>query len=165
MYVYFCAGVAIVACVYARKLRDRYPGLSYVTLFSLIWLGEFLFDLVVEVAIMHATNAYAFTRTWHLLTLWPGSVHQFPLTESIFVANLGCLYTWMRMAALDDPRGLSPIERGFERWPARLQGPVRTLAVIGFCSAATILVYHLPTNWVGLAGDSFANLPSYMRAG
>lgn len=165
MYVYFCAGVAIVACTYARRLRDRRPGISYVTLFTLVWLGEFLFDLVVEVAIMHGTNAYAYTRTVKWLTLWPGSVHQFPLTEAILVASLGCLYTWMRMAALDHPQGLSPVERGFERWPARLQGPVRTLAVIGFCSAATVLIYHLPTNWFGLAGDSVARLPSYMLPG
>ncbi|MFE3056899.1 spirocyclase AveC family protein [Nocardia sp. NPDC059239] len=165
MYVYFCAGVAIVACVYANKLRARFPAMSNVTLFGLVWLGEFFFDLVVEVVIMRATHAYAYVRTFRVLTLWPGQIHQFPLTEAIFVATLGCLYTWMRMAAQEHPDGLSPVERGFERWPARWQGPIRTLAVIGFCSVATILIYHLPTNWVGLTGDSVVDLPSYMRAG
>lgn len=165
MYVYFCAGVAIVACTYARKLRARFPGMSNVTLFSIVWLGEFVFDLVVEVVIMRTTHAYAFAQTYEPLTLWPGEVHQFPLTEPILVATLGCLYTWMRMRALDHPEGLSPVEQGFERWPAWLQGPVRTLAVIGFCSMATVLIYHLPTNWVGLAGESFAQLPSYLLPG
>ena len=165
MYVYFCAGVAIVACSYATRLRTRYPGMSNVTLFSLIWVGEFVFDIVVECVIMQTTHAYAYTRTVSWLTLWPGEVHQFPLTEAILVATLGCFYTWMRMAALEHPQGLSPVERGFQRWPQRLQAPIRTLAVIGFCSAATVLIYHLPTNWFGLAGDSYARLPSYLLPG
>jgi hypothetical protein len=165
MYVYFCAGVSILACACATRVRARFPGMSNVTLFSLIWLGEFAFDLIVEVLIMRTTHAYAYVRTLRPLTLWPGQVHQFPLTEAIFVATLGCLYTWMRMAAREHPEGLSPVERGFQRWPVRLRGPVRTLAVIGFCSTATVLIYHLPTNWVGLAGDSIINLPSYLRAG
>jgi hypothetical protein len=42
---------------------------------------------------------------------------------------------------------------------------VRTLAVIGFCCAATILVYHLPFNWLGVVGASAADLPSYLLPG
>ena len=43
-----------------------------------------------------------------------------------------------------------------------LMGPVW---VIGFCCAATILVYHLQFNWLGVIGASMANLPSYLLAG
>jgi hypothetical protein len=42
---------------------------------------------------------------------------------------------------------------------------VRTLAVIGFCCAATILIYHPPFNWLGIVGSSKANLPTYMWPG
>ena len=69
------------------------------------------------------------------------------------------------MNAIEDPKGVSLVEKGFEKWPKSLQAPVRALAVIGFCAAATILIYHLPLNWLGLIGDSKSKLPDYMRPG
>jgi hypothetical protein len=71
----------------------------------------------------------------------------------------------MRLQALQSADGLSPLERGFERWHLALQPPVRTFEVIGFCCAATIVIRHLPFNWLGVIGDSIANLPSYLLAG
>jgi hypothetical protein len=165
MYVYFCAGVAIVACRAVAPLRRRCPDLSNVALFSTIWVGEFVFDFVLENLIIRTTHGYAYAQTLGGATLWAGQLYQFPIYESILVATLGCLYTWMRMAALQDPDGLSPVERGFHRWRPALRGPIRTLAVIGFCSVATILIYHLPFNWLGLIGHSMAALPSYLRPG
>jgi hypothetical protein len=165
MYVYFCAGVAIVACRCAAPVRLRYPALSNVSLFTLIWCGEFAFDFVVENVAIRATQGYAYAQTYGPLTLWKGSVNQFPLYESILVASLGCLFTWMRMQALADPEGLSPVERGFRRWHSALQGPVRTLAVIGFCVVSIVAIYHLTFNWLGLVGTSHAHLPSYLLAG
>jgi len=35
-------------------------------------------------------------------------------------------------------------------------------AVIGFYIFALIMMYHLPFNWLGVTGDSMADLPSYM---
>jgi hypothetical protein len=165
MYVYFCAGVAIVACRYAEPLKARRPQMSNVTLFTLIWCAEFAFDFVVENAAIRATHGYAYAQTYGPLTLWKGSVHQFPLYESILVASLGCLFTWMRMQALADPDGLSPVERGFQRWRPGLQPTVRTMAVVGFCVVSIVLIYHLTFNWLGLVGTSHAHLPSYLMAG
>lgn len=42
---------------------------------------------------------------------------------------------------------------------------VRLLAVIGFCAAAIVCVYHLPLSWFNMMGDSIADLPSYMLPG
>lgn len=165
MYVYFCAGVAIVACRYAVPLRARYPQMSNVTLYSIIFAGEFAFDFVVENVAIRLTHGYAYAQTYEPLTLWAGEVHQFPLYESFLVATLGVLFTWMRMQAMADPRGLSPVERGFERWRPGLQPAVRTLAVIGFCCVVIIGIYHLTFNWLGLVGTSVADLPSYMLPG
>ncbi len=165
MYVYFCAGVAIVACRYAVPLRARYPNMSNTTLFSLVWLGEFAFDFVVENIAIRATHGYAYAQTYGPLTIWDGSVHQFPLYESFLVATLGALFTWMRMRAMEDPDGLSPVERGFERWRPGMQPFVRTFAVIGFCCVTIVIVYHLAFNWLGLVGTSYADLPSYLLAG
>lgn len=165
MYVYFCAGVAIVACRYAVPLREKYPAMSNATLFTAVWLGEFAFDFVVENVAIRATHGYAYAQTYGPLTIWDGSVHQFPLYESVLVATLGCLFTWMRLKAMEDPRGLSPVEQGFERWPVRMQPFVRTFAVIGFCCVSIVLIYHLTFNWLGLVGHSYADLPSYLLAG
>jgi hypothetical protein len=165
MYVYFCAGVAIVACRYAVPLRRRYPNMSNTTLFTGVWLAEFAFDFVVENTAIRLTHGYAYAQTYGPLTIWDGSVHQFPLYESILVATLGCLFTWMRMRAMEDPQGLSPVERGFERWRPGLQPAVRTFAVIGFCCVSIVLIYHLTFNWLGLVGTSYADLPSYLQAG
>jgi hypothetical protein len=165
MYVYFCAGVAIAGTKLYFTLRSRWPTLTNVTLFSIIFGAEFVFDLVVENFAIRLTHGYAYAQTYAPLTLWPGSQFQFPLYESFLVAALGLLYTWMRIQAQESPDGLSSVERGFQRWPSSVQPAIRTMAVIGFCSAATILVYHLPFNWLGIVGHSMANLPSYLTAG
>lgn len=165
MYVYFCAGVAMMSAPMVTWLRRRNPAITTVTVFAAVWLFDFVFDFVVENAIIRLTNGYAYAQTFAPLTLWSGEIHQFPVYESILVASLGCVYTWMRIMAREDPEGLCPAERGFERWSPALQPWVRTFAVIGLCSAATLLVYHLPFNWLGLAGGSVAHLPSYLLPG
>jgi hypothetical protein len=37
------------------------------------------------------------------------------------------------------------------------------MAGVGFCAVVLMICYHVPFNWVGLTGDSFADLPSYLR--
>ncbi len=162
MYVYFCAGVAIVACYHAKKVRRRWPYISKVTLFTGIFVFEFLFDFIVENVVIRTTHAYAFANTYEPLTLWAGEVHQFPIYESILVAFVGCVFTWMRMEAEDHPEGLSPIESGLVHWRPELQGWVRNFAVLGFCMVTLCFVYHLPFNWLGMIGDSVADMPSYL---
>jgi len=165
MYVYFCAGVAIVGCSAYFALRSRWPHLSNVSLLAIVFVGEFVFDFVVENLAIRLTHGYAYAQTYGPLTLWAGSQFQFPLYESFLVAALGLFYTWMRLQAVQSVDGRSPVERGFDRWRPGPQSAVRTLAVIGFCSAATILIYHLPFNWLGVIGASTANLPSYLLPG
>jgi hypothetical protein len=119
-----------------------------VSLLAIVFVGEFAFDFVVENLAIRLTHGYAYAQTYGPLTLWAGSQFQFPLYESFLVAALGLLYTWMRLQAVSSDDGLSPVERGFDRWSPALQSTVRTLAAIGFCCAATILIYHLPsTGW------------------
>ena len=165
MYVYFCAGVAIVGCAAYFALRSRWPRLSNVSLLAIVFVGEFAFDFVVENLAIRLTHGYAYAQTYGPLTLWAGSQFQFPLYESFLVASLGLLYTWMRLQAVSSADGLSPVERGFDRWRPAVQSTIRTFAVIGFCCAATILIYHLPFNWLGIIGGSKANLPTYLLPG
>ena len=160
-----CAGVAIVACHHANKVRRRWPSISKVTLFAGIFVFEFLFDFIVENVVIRTTHAYAFAKTYEPLTLWAGEVHQFPIYESILVAGVGCVFTWMRLEAGDHPDGLSPIEGGLRFWRPSLQPWVRNFAVLGFCMVTLVFVYHLPFNWLGLIGNSMADLPSYLLPG
>ena len=69
------------------------------------------------------------------------------------------------LKAVESADGLSPVERGFDRWPHTLQPGVRLLAVIGFCAAVIVCVYHLPLSWFNMMGSSMADLPSYMLPG
>ena len=165
MYVYFCAGVAIVACYEAKRVRRRWPKISKFTLFVLIFVGEFVFDFVVENVVIRTTHAYAFAKTYEPLTLWAGQVHQFPIYESILVAFVGCVFTWARMEAGERPIGESPIEFGAQRWRPSLQDGVRKFAVLGFCGLTLVFGYHLPFNWLGLIGTSVAHLPTYLLPG
>ncbi|MGY4709643.1 spirocyclase AveC family protein [Mycolicibacterium sp. CBM1] len=165
MYVYFAAGVAIVACHEAGRVRRRWPNISKFRLFVVIFVFEFLFDFVLENIIIRTTHAYAYAKTYEPLTLWAGEVHQFPLYESFLVACVGCMFTWARMEAGERPVGESPIEVGVGRWRPSLQPHVRNFAVLGFCMLTLVFLYHLPFNWLGIIGTSHADLPSYLLPG
>ena len=83
----------------------------------------------------------------------------------VLVGLLGTAFALLRQSAIDAPDGLSFVERGIERYPARFRGLIRGLAVTGFSIATLLFVYHLPFSWFGFCGDSLASLPSYMRPG
>lgn len=94
-----------------------------------------------------------------------GQPVQFPIYKSLLVAALSLLFTWARLQAVQASDGLSPVERGYRRWPRVLWPAVRLFAVIGFCAAAIVCVYHLPLSWFNMMGESTADLPSYMLPG
>jgi hypothetical protein len=163
MYIYFCIGVAIAGCLIVQALRKRSPRISNMSALAVVWVAAFIFDFVVENGIIRLTQAYSFAKTPHALTLWPGSLYQFPIYESVSVATLGVLFTALRLSAVDSPDGVSIVERGYHRFPAALQEPLRVIAVIGFALTVLFMIYHLPFNWLGVTGSSTAHLPSYMR--
>jgi hypothetical protein len=163
MYIYFCCGLGAVGATAARRILSRRPSWSLASTFVAVWVGFFVFDLVVENLIMRTTDAYAFVRTDGALTLWSGSVHQFPIYESILVATMALLFAWVQLSADWSPTGETFIEVGVQEIPRALQTPARTLAAIGFCAVA-MFAYHLPYNWISIGGTSVAHLPSYLQA-
>jgi hypothetical protein len=162
MYVYFCIGVAIAGCLLVTRLRARIPSISNIHALFYVFAGAFVFDFIVENGIIRLTQAYSFAKTAKALTLWSGSVHQFPIYESLCVAALGTIFTALRLSALDSPDGMSFVERGADRFRPSLRGPVRLVAVIGFSVLTLFVVYHLVINWLGVTGTSVAHLPSYL---
>jgi hypothetical protein len=165
MYLYFCIGVGIGGTTVVMRLRHRFPSISNVRALSVVFVVACVFDLVVENGIIRLTQAYEFAKTMGSLTLWAGSQYQFPIYEMVLVGLLGVAFTGLRLSAMDDPRGVSFVERGFERFRPSLRRSVRLVAVIGFCVCTLFCVYHLGFNWLGTNGDSIAPLPSYLRAG
>lgn len=163
MYTYFCIGVAIYGCKLVLRWRERgwSNARSYGTLFGL----AMIFDFVVENLVIRLGHGYSFARTPSELTINAGSQFQWPVYEMVLVAALGVLFTHLRMSAIDSKDGLSYVERGFSRLRPAFQGPARWFAVMGWCILVLFVVYHLPFQFFGLNGDSFADLPSYMLPG
>lgn len=165
MYMYFCIGVAVAGCALIGVLRKRFPEISNTAALAVVFAAACVFDFVVENAIIRGTQAYAYAKAPSGITLWAGSLYQFPVYEMLAVASLGVIFTALRLSAIDAADGVSWVERGAHRLPLRLQTPVRVLAVIGFSLTTLFVVYHLPINWLGTNGDSVVALPSYLRAG
>jgi len=65
-------------------------------------------------------------------------------------ATLALVFTWMRLQVIregaESNRHAFPVERGFERQRPALRPGARTLALIGFCSAAIIRRGCAPTS-------------------
>jgi Spirocyclase AveC-like len=165
MYIYFCLGAAIIGCAWKRFLRNRFPDISNAAAYSVVFVSSVIEGLLLENLIIRTTQAYGYAQTNGYLTLFPGSQYQYPVYESIYTGLLAVAFTYVRMSAHESADGVSCIERGFERWRPGLQTPIRLLAVCGFSAAALLFLYHLPFNWLGVGGTSFADLPSYMLAG
>lgn len=162
MYVYFGITASMAGCAIIKKLRQYYPDISNASAFALAYLVFIAADFLLENAIIRSTDAYMFTKTYGPLTVFAGSIYQFPFYESLCAGAVSLGFTVIRQSALDDPDGLSMVERGALRLPPRYRTPARTLAVVGACGALFILAYHLPFNWLGVVGTSVIQPPSYM---
>lgn len=162
MYVYFGIGASYAGCSIIATLRSKYPGISNAAVFSVAYAVFFVADFILENAIIRTTHAYMFTKTYGPLTVFEGSIYQFPIYESI-LSSIVCLgFTVIRQSAMDDPGGLSSVERGADSIAPRYRTAVRTMAIIGATGALFIVGYHLAFNWLGLIGTSVVEMPSYM---
>jgi hypothetical protein len=165
MYTYFCIGVAFAGLALIKRLRARNPEISNARALATVFGCAFVFDFVVENIFIRIDHGYAFAKTASLLTIDDGSQYQFPIYESVFVALLGVLFTSLRLSAHDSTDGVSYVEGGVRRFKPRYREPLSWFAVIGFSMTCLFIVYHLPLNWLGVTGNSIADLPSYMLPG
>ena len=83
MYMYFCAGIAILGCQLYFWLRSRLPRWSLVAVLAVVFVAEFAFDFVMENTVIRLTHAYSYAD-YGPLTLWAGSQFQFPIYESFW---------------------------------------------------------------------------------
>ena len=162
MYVYFGITASLAGCAIIGKLRARFPNITNASAYAITYVAFCVGDFILENTIIRTTDAYMFTKTYEPLTVFAGTMHQFPLYESFCAAAVSLGFTIMRQSALDSPDGLSIVERGASRLSPGLRQPMRTMAVVGACGALFILAYHLPFNWLGVIGESTFDIPSYM---
>ncbi len=165
MYVYFGITASLAGCAIIKSLRTRFPNMTNATAYAITYAAFIIGDIVLENSIIRTTDAYMFPKTYGPLTFFAGSIYQFPFYEALCAGGVSLGFTVIRQSALDDPEGLSLVERGANRLSPGLRTPMRMLAVIGACGALFILVYHLPFNWLGVVGTSVIQPPSYMLPG
>ena len=163
MYVYFGIGAAYAGCELILKLRKKYPGISNASVYAMTYLFFCVSDFILENAIIRSTHAYMFSKTYEPLTLFAGTLYQFPIYESFFSSVVCIGFTAIRMSSLESTDGMSFVERGAHRFDSRLQPFVRVLALFGATGLLFIVGYHLPVNWLGTIGTSVLELPTYMQ--
>lgn len=163
-YLYLGIGLGAIGGRIVAWLRARYPGISNAAALGTAFVTLFLLDIVIEQLFLRL-GIYAFPRTWSALTLFAGSRYQFPIYESVFVGLYALGFLAVRLSALDDPSGVSFIERGADRWRPQLRTAVRTLAACGFCALWAAAAYFIPWSWMSNTADSVVTPPSYMAPG
>jgi Spirocyclase AveC-like len=165
MYVYFGITASLAGCAVIRFLRKQSPDITNARAFFLTYIIFCVGDFILENTIIRTTDAYMFIETYGPLTVFAGTDHQFPLYESFCAAAVSLAFTMLRQSALDDPNGVSFVERGAMSLPHIWQIPIRLLAVVGATGVFFICLYHIPFNWLSIIGDSVIAPPSYMLPG
>ncbi len=107
-------------------------------------------DVIVEL-IMTRTGLISYPTTIQSLTLFAGTDHQFPISETVSWAGtytaLACLHFFR------DDHGHTLPERGFDALKigtGRLKTFARFLAIMGACQLAMLFTYNVPYSYWGM---------------
>lgn len=159
MYVYFGVVLGSIQLAVFTRLRPVLGGLGAAVLSFAV---AFAFDFIAEVAIIRSTEAYAWAQVVGALSVWPGTLWQFPLYESLMVAVYASLYVLLlRSVHAAGQGGESFIERGVGALPSAWQLPLRAFASFGFAFVPTA-IYFAGFNLFSLQADTAAPLPAYL---
>jgi hypothetical protein len=160
----FVIPTTALICAFAMRTAKRLrPRTTSFQLILVAFVTMFWCDLVVE-ALLVASHMYAYLGSIHALSLFPGTLHQFPLYESMLggatVAATGSLFHFR------DDRGNTLVERGVQNLRVRKGvSAIRALAVIGFVNIV-VLSYTILYIFINLQMDAWPQeIPSYLRNG
>jgi Spirocyclase AveC-like len=163
-YIMMSAGAALSGYWMLTRLCARFPDLGLVRGLAVVFVAFFLGDMLIEGTFIFF-GVYAYPRAYSGITLFAGTLHQFPLNESFFVAAQAVALTLFMRSARESDDGLSFVERGSERLPLRYRTTTRCLAVVGFTFVVYAFGYFFPWSWMSITPDSVVNVPSYMQPG
>jgi hypothetical protein len=164
-YIWWMWASVLIGCGILRALKRRWPNLSNLSSFTILGLLIIPIDFVFEVFVFCIPQLWGYPNSIGKFTFFAGEYYQFPMYEPILVAvlTIGCVIPrWFK-----DDEGRSFVERGVEelRIPPRAKKAVSTLAITGFLHAVIIVAYIVPWSFLSVKADTFAPVPSYLRAG
>ncbi len=155
MYMYFGVVLGTIQLWILDRLQSK---IGFALALAASFTAAFAFDFIAESTIIRA-GAYAWPLTIGSLTVWPGSLYQFPLYESLMVGIYATGYTLLLRSARTN--GVSFIERGVDRLPAAIHTPMRLLAATGFATLFTF-IYFAGFNVFSDYANSAVAMPAYM---
>ncbi len=162
-YLALVVSQAYVACLVARKAKERWPEIGVLSIIGLIVIGITILDSTLEMALIRS-GVYAYPGGIRELTLFAGETYQFPLTEGFLFGGLAVGAMAILWFFTDD-KGLTLAERGIERTSFGQTGQrwMRFFAIYGFIHTAFFVLYMIPNQWLATHADPFPEgYPSYM---
>jgi hypothetical protein len=159
LYVYCGIAAAMLGCKLLDWGRRRFPRVSTAGLYSALYLAFVVGDFVFEFSLFVAPQLYVFPGVDADLSLFAGTLHQFPVYHSVFAGVFAIAITWLRDSR--DDTGRSMVERGADHLSGRVRGTLSFLAITGFATVAA-LGYFLPYSYMTMKADTYTDLPSYL---
>lgn len=164
IYIYFTTFTSLWGAALYGSYKSSYPNLKTPGLLLILWVAQFITDYLIQMFTLYVFQPYAFAKTYGPLTQQAGSQFQYPLYNSLGVATMCTVYSYVRWEAWQDRKeGLSRVEWGYDTWSKGLQRHVRTFAVIGFCVLNTLVFFTIPVAVLGHWGESRAELPIWLH--
>jgi hypothetical protein len=163
LYVYCGIAAAMLGGKGLDLMRRRFPAASTVGLYFALYLAFVGGDFVFEFCLFVLPQLYVFPGVNGHLSLFAGTLHQFPIYHSVFAGLFAGSITWLRDSR--DDSGRSAIERGADHLSRRARGTLSFLAITGFATMAALFGYFLPFSYASMSADTYTNLPSYLSTG
>lgn len=164
-YVVLVLSQVMFICWLLRKLKERQPQTSVLSIVVTIVLGLFVLDSLVEMTFLR-TGLYAYTTTVPAITLFAGETYQFPLSEGFFFGGLA-LGAIGILKFFKDDRGQTFVEKGIDRLQVgqSTKQLLRLSAIYGWIHSAFFALYMVPAMLFALNGGHYPQYPSYLENG
>jgi hypothetical protein len=163
LYVYCGIAAAMLGGVALRFLRTRLPRMSTAGIWLLLYLAFVIGDFAFEFTFFVLPQLYVFSGVKGNLSLFAGTLHQFPIYHSFAAGLFAGAITWLRDSR--DDSGRSAIERGADQVTGRARTALSFLAITGYATAAAFLGYFLPFSYASMKADTYTDVPSYLSTG
>ena len=159
-YAGFLPALFVSTCL--RRARARWPGAALWGPLLLALLTLMLIDTAIEGTLVQF-EIEAYPASIRAYSLFPGTVHQFPLSEA-FTWGLNMMTSTLLFTFRAD-NGQTIVERGSERYknqPFKMN-LLRALAVIAFVQVGQFTMWVIPQQWFATHGDPWVDMPSYLN--
>lgn len=163
LYVYCGIAAAMVGGKLLGVLRAGFPQMSTAGLWLLLYLAFVVGDFVFEFTFFVLPQLYVFSGVKGNLSLFAGTLHQFPIYHSLAAGLFAGAITWLRESR--DDTGRAAIERGADHIVGRARTALSLLAITGYATAAAFVGYFLPFSYASMKADTYTDVPSYLSSG